>query len=61
MSKFQELKQKLEECACPDCLGIGESSDVEAGDTFCNIWVCPTCKGTGINPTCGISLDIERG
>lgn len=34
MSKFQELKQELEECACPECEGIGESSDAEAGDTF---------------------------
>ncbi|ASU01525.1 hypothetical protein P47N_0071 [Bacteriophage T5-like saus47N] len=24
MSKFQELKQELEECACPNCLGVGK-------------------------------------
>lgn len=61
MSKFHELKQELEECACPECFGVGEWDDAEPGDIYFNTYKCSYCEGTGINPKCGISLDIERG
>ncbi|WCX68768.1 anti-termination protein Q-like protein [Salmonella phage GSW6] len=58
MSKFQELKQELEELACPECMGYGECDDAEPGDISYNTWDCPSCKGTGINPLYTVSLYI---
>lgn len=60
MSRFQELKQELEECACIDCNGSGTHNDADAGDITYNEWTCTTCNGSGINPEMAISLDIDR-
>lgn len=59
MSIYQELKQQLEDCRCPDCWGKGTQNDAEPGDTWFDTWECPTCKGSGIHPDKAISLDIE--
>ncbi|EJT0117296.1 hypothetical protein NVX19_003549 [Salmonella enterica] len=58
MSKFQELKQELEEFACPECFGAGEGNDAEPGDTFYNSFECMHCSGTGINPLYTVSLYV---
>lgn len=58
MSKFRELKQELEELACPHCFGRGEKDDAEPGDIFCRTWICPVCEGTGINPIYTVSLFV---
>lgn len=61
MSKFQELKQELEECMCTHCYGTGTINDAEPGDMRFEEWECAACNGSGINPEFGISLDIDRG
>lgn len=54
------MKQELEECKCPMCLGTGTVDDADYCDISYNEWECPKCKGLGINPKTSISLDIER-
>lgn len=58
MSKFHELKQKLEELACPECFGAGEWDDAEPGDIYFNTYKCSHCEGTGINPLYTVSLFV---
>lgn len=58
MSKFKELKQELEELACPECFGVGKWDDAEPGDTCFNTYVCTHCEGTGVNPLYTVSIFV---
>lgn len=60
MSIFQELKQELEECMCPECQGTGIVNDADPGDTCFEEFKCSNCNGTGVEPGCIISLDIDK-
>jgi hypothetical protein len=58
MSRFLELKQELEECACTECFGDGVIAEWETSSG--EEETCTVCKSSGINPGFGISLDIDR-
>ncbi|AFQ22222.1 anti-termination protein Q-like [Pectobacterium phage My1] len=59
MSYFTELKQELEECACPQCCGKGTLDDAEPGDMYFEEFICGICDGSGINPVYAVSQLIE--
>lgn len=58
MSTYHQILNRIQDCKCKECNGLGICNDSEPGDMFYNQWVCATCKGTGLNAE--ISLDIVK-
>jgi len=48
VNQYQRELQNLDAKKCKMCDGTGKINDAEPGDIFYNIYVCSTCKGTGI-------------
>lgn len=61
MSKYYELLEELKSAKCPDCRGMGEMDDAEAGDVYFNTWVCTSCHGTGLKYAVSLDIDYSAG
>lgn len=47
MTKFLDLKEKVDSLRCPTCHGLGEYDDAGIGDITFNTYRCSPCRGTG--------------
>ncbi len=48
-SIYQTLLKQLESLRCEECHGSGVVDDAAPGDISFNTYVCPVCKGKGMN------------
>lgn len=56
MSAYHQILNRIQDCKCKECNGLGVCNGADSGDMFSNQWVCSTCNGTGL--IAEVSLDI---
>lgn len=47
-NQYLARKAQLEKDRCDRCVGLGQLTDGEPGDTYFNEWRCPECRGSGL-------------